>query len=86
MLNRQEYIIQLLKEGQSTILFLGYGNGVGKAVETATLLQKEGVDVAIVDLRFVKPLDEVLLVTLAQRYKQWYVFRHARPDNLRSWR
>lgn len=65
---------QLLKEGQSTILFLGYGNGVGKAVETATLLQKEGVDVAIVDLRFVKPLDEVLLVTLAQRYKQWYVF------------
>ena len=65
---------QLLKEGQSTILFLGYGNGVGKAVETATFLQKEGVDVAIVDLRFVKPLDEVLLVTLAQRYKQWYVF------------
>ncbi|MBP6324483.1 MAG: 1-deoxy-D-xylulose-5-phosphate synthase, partial [Sulfurospirillum sp.] len=65
---------QLLKEGEGNILLLGYGNGVGKAVETAAFLQQEGVDVAIVDLRFAKPLDEVLLATLAQRYKQWYVF------------
>lgn len=65
---------QLLKEGESTLLLLGYGNGVGKAIETAVLLKQEGVDVAIVDLRFVKPLDEVLLAMLAQRYKQWYIF------------
>lgn len=65
---------QVLKEGKSSIALLGYGNGVGKAVETALLLKEKTLDVAIIDLRFVKPLDEMLLVELSQRYTQWYVF------------
>ncbi|WP_041956159.1 1-deoxy-D-xylulose-5-phosphate synthase [Sulfurospirillum arsenophilum] len=65
---------QLLQEGQSSVLLLGYGSGVGKAIETAKLLAEQGIDVAIVDLRFVKPLDEPLLISLAQEYEQWYVF------------
>ena len=65
---------ELLKEGKSDILFLGYGNGVGRAIATARLLGEKDADVAIVDLKFVKPLDEALLQELAQRYHQWYVF------------
>ncbi len=60
----------LLQEGEE-ILFIGYGDGVGRAEETAKLLDK---NIAILDLRFVKPLDEEMLVTLSTHYKKWYVF------------
>ena len=60
----------LLQEGED-VLFIGYGNGVGRAEQTAKLLDKK---VAILDLRFVKPLDVEMLVTLSARYKKWYVF------------
>jgi len=60
----------LLQEGEK-ILFVGYGNGVGRAEETAKLLDKK---VAILDLRFVKPLDEEMLIKLSKQYKKWYVF------------
>jgi 1-deoxy-D-xylulose-5-phosphate synthase len=60
----------LLQEGEE-ILFIGYGNGVGRAEQTATLLDKK---IAILDLRFVKPLDEEMLATLSAQYKRWYVF------------
>jgi 1-deoxy-D-xylulose-5-phosphate synthase len=60
----------LLKEGEE-ILFIGYGNGVGRAEEVAELVE---VNPAVLDLRFVKPLDEEMLVTLSQKYKKWFVF------------
>jgi len=60
----------LLQEGKE-ILFLGYGNGVGRAEQTAALLNEK---IAILDLRFVKPLDEEMLVALSVQYKKWYVF------------
>ncbi len=60
----------LLQEGEE-ILFIGYGNGVGRAEKTALLLDEK---VAILDLRFVKPLDEKMLLALSRTYKQWYVF------------
>ncbi len=60
----------LLQEGEE-ILFIGYGNGVGRAEETAALLEKK---VGILDLRFVKPLDVEMLVRLSKSYKKWYVF------------
>ena len=62
---------QLLKEAQSDILFIGYGNGVGRAYQTSLELDEE---VAILDLRFVKPLDGEMLSTLAARHKRWFVF------------
>ncbi len=61
----------LLQEGEDDTLLVGYGNGVGRAIETAKLLDKRP---AILDLRFVKPLDEVMLATLASKYKKWFVF------------
>jgi len=60
----------LLQEGED-ILFIGYGNGVGRAEQTAALMEKK---VAVLDLRFVKPLDEEMLLVLSQKYKRWYIF------------
>jgi len=60
----------LLQEGDE-ILFIGYGNGVGRAQQVAELLE---VKVAILDLRFVKPMDEEMLVNLTKQYKKWFVF------------
>ncbi len=62
---------QLLKEAESDILFIGYGNGVGRAYQTSLHMSE---DVAILDLRFVKPLDEEMLTHLAKRHKKWFVF------------
>jgi len=61
---------ELLREGSDTLL-IGYGNGVGRAEKTAAYLDEK---VAILDLRFVKPLDEKMLISLSKKYKQWYVF------------
>ena len=60
----------LLQEGEK-ILFVGYGNGVGRAEQTAALMDEK---IAILDLRFVKPLDSEMLLTLSSKYKKWYVF------------
>jgi 1-deoxy-D-xylulose-5-phosphate synthase len=60
----------LLQEGEE-ILFIGYGNGVGRAEETAKLLEQK---VAILDLRFVKPLDKEMLSSLSKKYKKWFLF------------
>ncbi len=61
---------ELLQEGEE-ILFIGYGNGVGRAEQVAELVEAKP---AILDLRFVKPLDEKMLVTLSSTYKRWFVF------------
>ncbi|MCD6433403.1 MAG: 1-deoxy-D-xylulose-5-phosphate synthase [Sulfurimonas sp.] len=62
---------QLLRSNESDILFIGYGNGVGRAYETAKELDE---DVNILDLRFVKPLDEDMLRDLTTKHKKWFVF------------
>ncbi len=62
---------QLLRSNKGDILFIGYGNGVGRAYETAKLLD---FDVSILDLRFVKPLDTQMLKDLSMKHKKWYVF------------
>ena len=62
---------QLLQESDADILFIGYGNGIGRAYETSLLLE---INVAILDLRFVKPLDEEMLKSLSLQHKKWFVF------------
>ena len=62
---------ELLEDVDSEILFIGYGTGVLTAYKTK---QKLDFSVALLDLVFVKPLDEELLLQLAKRYKRWYVF------------
>ena len=67
--------LEIIKEEKnSKILLLGYGNGVGRAVQTSKFLETEDIKSCIVDLRFAKPLDEENLVKLAKKYKKWFVF------------
>lgn len=60
----------LIQDGKDALL-IGYGNGVGRAIETAKLLR---FSPAILDLRFVKPLDIDILRELVKKYKKWYIF------------
>ncbi len=64
-------VSDLLKDGNSDILFIGYGNGAGRAYETMQLLDQ---DIALLDLVFVKPLDKTMLKELNKKYKKWFVF------------
>jgi 1-deoxy-D-xylulose-5-phosphate synthase len=62
---------EILESSDSDILFLGYGNGVGRAQRVMNELDEK---ITLVDMRFVKPLDEELLHELSTKHKQWYVF------------
>jgi 1-deoxy-D-xylulose-5-phosphate synthase len=62
---------EVLKSGTSKKLFIGYGAGVSRAIETEKLHKD---DIAILDLRFVKPLDTKTLIELSKTYNDWYVF------------
>jgi 1-deoxy-D-xylulose-5-phosphate synthase len=62
---------QLLISNDSDILFIGYGNGVGRAWQT---LQELDAEVSLLDLRFVKPLDAQMLKNLSKKHKKWFVF------------
>ena len=62
---------QLLLANDSDRLFIGYGNGVGRAAQTIALMEQKP---SLLDLRFVKPLDDAMLRKMAAEHKQWYVF------------
>jgi len=62
---------EVLKQTSSQIAFIGYGAGVSRAIATEKLHKD---DITIVDLRFVKPLDEELLKELSKTTKIWYIF------------
>ncbi len=68
-LGRAEYL-----EREGEILLIGYGNGVGRAVAVADRLKEEGVRAAILDLRFVKPLDIRTLESATAEFSRWFIF------------
>jgi 1-deoxy-D-xylulose-5-phosphate synthase len=55
---------EILRSGERVAL-VGYGTGVGKALGAADLLAERGLDVTVADARFCKPLDKLLLASLA---------------------
>ena len=55
------------------MLIVGYGNGVGRAFEVEKILKKYSIDCAILDLRFIKPMDEKLLSRLSKIYQYWFI-------------
>jgi len=58
---------QVVREG-SDVLLLAIGRCVPESLQAADLLEKEGVAATVVNSRFVKPLDEDQLVTLAAKH------------------
>ncbi len=68
---------ELLKEGSSNKLFIAYGLAVSKAIQTEKLHNE---DCAILDLKFVKPLDKKLLRQLSKTYDSWYIFSDSQKE------
>ncbi|MBA2241049.1 MAG: 1-deoxy-D-xylulose-5-phosphate synthase [Solirubrobacterales bacterium] len=55
---------EILREGERVAL-LGYGSGVGVALDAAAILAEHGLSATVADARFAKPLDEALVARLA---------------------
>jgi 1-deoxy-D-xylulose-5-phosphate synthase len=59
---------EVLREG-TRVALVGYGSGVGKALEAADRLAEGGLEVTVADARFAKPLDLELMTTLATEHE-----------------
>jgi len=59
---------EILREGERVAL-LGYGTGVGKALEAADILAEHGLPVTVADARFAKPIDVGLAAQLAAEHE-----------------
>lgn len=58
---------EVLLEGEDVVI-LAVGYTVYQAIKAAELLSKEGIKAGVINARFVKPMDEVLLTHLCERY------------------
>jgi 1-deoxy-D-xylulose-5-phosphate synthase len=58
---------ELLKPGRDMII--AYGNMVYPALEVARKLEEKDISLAVINARFARPLDENLIVSLAQKAK-----------------
>jgi 1-deoxy-D-xylulose-5-phosphate synthase len=57
---------EVVREGKGPLAFLAVGPMVQLALEAAEVLKQEGMDVRVVNARFIKPLDEAMLLKLAE--------------------
>src|SRR5690606_29023634 len=55
---------EVLREGDD-IAIVAYGSMVYPAINAAEILEKEGIDATVINARFVKPLDEKLILDVA---------------------
>jgi 1-deoxy-D-xylulose-5-phosphate synthase len=60
---------ELLRPGRD-VLLIGYGSMVPVARGAAELLSGQGIDAAVINARFAKPLDDALLLEWARRTKR----------------
>ena len=60
---------EVLEEGDD-ILIISYGSMDASAIETSKILKDKNINSCIVNARFVKPLDENLILPLANRIKK----------------
>ena len=63
---------QIVRDGNDLSL-LSIGNMTSKALEVAELLQREGINATVVNMRFLKPLDTGLIEELAARSTHFVV-------------
>jgi 1-deoxy-D-xylulose-5-phosphate synthase len=61
---------EILRAGaDGRVALLGYGSGVGKALEAADLLREHGIEATVADARFAKPLDAGLVAQLMAEHE-----------------
>ncbi len=58
---------EILQEGKDAAL-LAVGAMVQTAMETAKILKEKGIEAAVVNMRFVKPLDRALIASMAKKH------------------
>lgn len=63
---------EIVRKGDDLAL-LTFGSFVDRALKVAESLQDQGVEAAVVNLRFAKPLDAGLLSELAKEVRDWFV-------------
>lgn len=59
---------EVLREGDD-IAIVAYGSMVYPAINAAEILEKEGIDATVINARFVKPLDEKLILDVAGSHR-----------------
>ena len=59
---------KLIKEGKKSAI-LNFGTRLGECKKASEILLKKGIDVTIMDARFAKPLDEKLIIELANSHE-----------------
>ncbi len=57
---------EILRQGDDLVI-LGYGSMVYPALQTAEILSEHGVEATVVNARFAKPIDDQLILPLAER-------------------
>lgn len=60
---------EILKEGKD-LSIIAIGKMVERAIEVANLLQNDGIDVEVINARFLKPFDEEALLKSACKTKK----------------
>ena len=60
---------EVLADGDGRVALVGYGSGVGKALEAAALLARAGVIATVADARFAKPIDMELMARLSTEHE-----------------
>jgi 1-deoxy-D-xylulose-5-phosphate synthase len=60
---------EILRDGGGGVALLGYGSGVGKALEAASVLSERGISATVADARFAKPIDSALVAQLAAEHE-----------------
>jgi 1-deoxy-D-xylulose-5-phosphate synthase len=59
---------EVLREG-TDVAIVAYGSMVNPSVDAAKMLEKDGIDATVVNARFVKPLDEELILSLLEDHR-----------------
>jgi 1-deoxy-D-xylulose-5-phosphate synthase len=54
----------------SDLAIIGIGSTVPAAMKAAEMLKKEGISAAVINARFIKPLDGQLIIDIAKRTKK----------------
>lgn len=67
---------EMLREGEGLVI-MAVGPMVQVAEEAAEMLKREGIQAAVVNARFLKPLDESMLLSLARRPGKMIVLEEA---------
>ena len=60
---------EIIEEGND-ILIIAYGSMVASSIDTSELLSKKNISSCVINARFVRPLDEELILPLAKKIKK----------------